>query len=176
MNVLLCGHNNLIGKYLIKIFEKEEIKYSYSYYDTKSNDIQIEILQDKYSHVVYCENYFNTEKTDDFEKEMDLNLYSPIKLAFFCQLYKIHFTYIGNGNIYNFEENLKRLFNEEDEPNFKPDKKRNILCYTDRLLKFTDSLNLRVPNLITESLKDKENYIKKIFFKTKVNEINVSVS
>lgn len=176
MNVLLCGHNNLIGKYLIKIFEEEEIKHSYSYYDTKSNDIQIEILQEKYSHVVYCENYFNNGKTDDFEKEMDLNLYSPIKLAFFCQLYKIHFTYIGNGNIYNFEENLKKIFNEEDEPNFKPDKRRNILCYTDRLLKFTDSLNLRVPNLITESLKDKYNYIRKIFFKTKVNEINVSVS
>ena len=67
------------------------------------------------------------EKLSDFEKEMDLNLYSPIKLAFFCQLYKIHFTYIGNGNIYNFEENLKKIFNEEDEPNFKPDKRRNIL-------------------------------------------------
>ena len=176
MNVLICGHNNLIGKYLKETFEKEEIKHNFSYYENNSNDLLIEIIQMKYSHLIYCENYFINNKINDLNENINYNLYSPIKLALFCQLYKIHFTYIGNGNIYNFEDNLDKVFNEEDEPNFCLDEKRIILCNTDRLLKLTNSLNLRIPNLITNSLKDTENYIRQLLFKTKIGDIKISIS
>ena len=53
MNVLICGHNNLIGKYLKEAFEKEEIKHNFSYYENNSNDLLIEIIQMKYSHLIY---------------------------------------------------------------------------------------------------------------------------
>lgn len=180
MNILLCGNNNWLTKYLKEAFEEENIKTSKSFYPINSNEILSEILQNRYTNVIFCDNFFNNieinSKIKNLNDNLNNNLYSPVKIAFFCQLYKIHFTYIGSGDIYNFEENLEKDFNEENEPNFKNNDTNTILGFTDRILKFTEGLNLRIPKPISRDIKEKENYINQLLHETKIGNIKTSVS
>ena len=51
MNILLCGNNNWLTKYLKEAFEEENIKTGKSFYPINSNEILSEILQNRYTNV-----------------------------------------------------------------------------------------------------------------------------
>lgn len=73
------------------------------------------------------------------------NLYSPMVLAILCKKYGIHFTYLGTGCIFTYSDN-KRVFTEDDKPNFFGSGYSTVKGFTDRLMHFFDDsvLNLRI--------------------------------
>jgi len=90
------------------------------------------------------------------------NLYSPILLAELCKQRKIHYSYLGTGCIFKYDENISS-FNEDSLPNFFGSSYSIVKGFTDRLLHlYNDSvLNLRIRMPITGS-RNPRNFITKI--------------
>ena len=179
MKVYVVGHKNWINKRYINEFEENKIKYITSDIDESSNNLLSDILDQKVSHVIYC-NGFQLED-EIFDESLDestkYNILVPVRLAIFCQRYKIHFTYIGTGNIYKYPKlKSKKPFNEEDEPNNGESEFLVLKSCTDRLVKTTDSLNLRFRHPLSSTINDPKNYLNKMLFATEVNDIPTSIS
>ena len=171
MKVYIIG-DNWMSKIYIKELNKTNINYLISNFNENSNDLLSDILDNKISHVIYCDGFqFENEISN---KSLDENL-SSVKIAIFCQRYKIHFTYIGNGNIYTNKSNSD-LFNEEDEPNNKDNDYFIIKGCADRLIKTTDSLNLRFNNPISSDINDPNNFLKKLITEQYIYDISSSIS
>lgn len=75
------------------------------------------------------------------------NLYSPMVLAMLCKELDIHYTYLGTGCIFTYD-NEKEVFTEEDQPNFFGSGYSTVKGFTDRLMHITNissnTLNLRI--------------------------------
>jgi len=96
------------------------------------------------------------------------NLYSPLLLADICKKNKIHYTYLGTGCIFKFDEDHpfgkeESGFDETSLPNFFGSSYSIVKGYTDRLMHlYNDSvLNLRIRMPITGE-KNGRNFITKI--------------
>lgn len=97
------------------------------------------------------------------------NLYSPVVLAMLCTKLQLHFTYLGTGCIFEFEEPTHPFgqevngFTEDSVPNFFGSGYSVVKGYTDRLMHlFEDSvLNLRIRMPITSD-RNSRNFITKI--------------
>jgi 3,5-epimerase/4-reductase len=82
-------------------------------------------------------------------------------LAQFCEREGIHFVYLGTGCIYTYT-NEKKIFTEEDKPNFFGSGYSTVKGYTDQILRdFTQTLQLRIRMPISEQ-KSHRNLIDKI--------------
>jgi 3,5-epimerase/4-reductase len=72
------------------------------------------------------------------------NFYAPYNLASICDKQGIHFIYLGTGCIYTYTEN-KKIFTEEDKPNFFGSGYSTVKGYTDQVLRnFNNTLQLRI--------------------------------
>ena len=72
------------------------------------------------------------------------NFYAPYNLAHICEELKIHFIYLGTVCIYTYTEN-KKIFTEDDVPNFFGSGYSTVKGYTDRFLRnFKNTLQLRI--------------------------------
>lgn len=72
------------------------------------------------------------------------NLYAPHNLALICQKLDIHFVYLGTGCIYTYTDD-KKIFTEEDIPNFFGSGYSIIKGYTDQILRqYDNTLQLRI--------------------------------
>jgi len=96
------------------------------------------------------------------------NLYSPLVLAIICQRYNIHYTYLGTGCIFKYDEDHPfgeevKGFTENDTPNFFESGYSTVKGYTDKLMHlFEDNvLNVRIRMPITCDLNSR-NFITKI--------------
>jgi dTDP-4-dehydrorhamnose reductase len=95
------------------------------------------------------------------------NLYSPIVLAILSNKYNFHYTYLGTGCIFEFDENHPfseeiNGFGEDDVPNFFGSSYSVVKGYTDRLMHlFPNVLNVRIRMPITSDLNSR-NFITKI--------------
>ena len=81
------------------------------------------------------------------------NLFSPLLLAQLCTQKNIHYTYLGTGCIFEYDEDHPfgeevNGFNEESLPNFFGSSYSVVKGFTDRLMhRFEESvLNLRIKN------------------------------
>lgn len=76
------------------------------------------------------------------------NLYAPVVLALVCKKYNKHFTYLGTGCIFTYDDlsNTEQTFEEEDLPNFFGSGYSTVKGFTDRLMHLLDDsvLNLRI--------------------------------
>jgi len=78
------------------------------------------------------------------------NLYAPISMAIICNNMNVHFTYLGTGCIFNYDEEhpcgSTNGFTEDDDPNFFGSSYSTVKGFTDRLIRLmSDSvLNLRI--------------------------------
>ena len=89
------------------------------------------------------------------------NFYAPFNLARICEKLNIHFVYLGTGCIYTYTEN-KKVFTEEDEPNFRGSGYSTVKGYTDRVLRmFDNTLQLRIRMPISKHVSSR-NFIDKI--------------
>ena len=96
------------------------------------------------------------------------NLFSPILLADLCKKNNIHYTYLGTGCIFKFDETHpfgkeENGFREDDSPNFFGSSYSVVKGFTDRLMHMYEDnvLNLRIRMPITGE-KNPRNFITKI--------------
>jgi 3,5-epimerase/4-reductase len=72
------------------------------------------------------------------------NFYAPYNLANICEKQDIHFIYLGTGCIYTYTDD-KKLFSEDDKPNFFGSGYSTVKGYTDQVLRhFNNTLQLRI--------------------------------
>ncbi len=182
MKILIYGHKGWIGSQFIKILENTK----YTYICGKSRvenliDLEKEINNVKPTNIIsfigrthgkikdktYTTIDYLEQKGKIFENVRD-NIFSPVQLALLCKKLNIHYTYLGTGCIFKFDENHpfgKEIngFTEKDLPNFFGSSYSVVKGFTDQLMHlFNDSvLNLRIRMPITGNLNTR-NFITKI--------------
>jgi dTDP-glucose 4,6-dehydratase len=183
MKILVYGSQGWIGQQFVKILEQHKKNDFYKGKARVDNEKEVleEILQVQPTHVVSFigrthgkigEKVYTT--IDYLEEEGKLvenvrdNLYSPLLLAEICTRKDIHYTYLGTGCIFKFDEDHPfgeeiNGFNESSMPNFFGSSYSIVKGFTDRFMRlFQDSvLNLRIRMPITEKPNGR-NFITKI--------------
>jgi len=183
MNILIYGSNGWIGKQFVELLEKQTgIEYTCgkSRVDNEA-DLIDEITAIKPTHIVSFigrthgkigEKIFTTidylEEDGKLVENIRDNLFSPLLLAEICKRNEIHFTYLGTGCIFKFDEDHpfgveENGFAEESLPNFFGSSYSIVKGFTDRLMHLYDHsvLNLRIRMPITGE-KNPRNFITKI--------------
>ena len=190
-SVYIIGHKGWIGQMYLKLFNEKNIKYYFSDYRGESEEIKKDILSKNVSHVLCCmgrthgcrdgKEYTTIDylqSHDVLNQNVNDNLFVPVSLALFCNLNNIHFTYMGTGCIYTYDDNhmMDGLgFTEEDLPNFFGSNYSIVKGHTNQLMKYTNALTLRIRMPIT-SCKSSRNFISKITTYEKICSIKNSMS
>ncbi len=182
MKVLIFGDRGWIGGMVCKYLEKENIEFVKA--SCRANDkksVEEELLKVKPTHVmsfigrthgVIGEKEYTTidyleQKGKILENVRD-NLFSPVVLSLLCKKHDIHFSYLGTGCIFEFDEEHPfgeevNGFNEQSLPNFFGSSYSTVKGFTDELMHFFEenTLNLRIRMPITDEV-NKRNFITKI--------------
>jgi len=182
MLVLLYGSKGWIGGQFVEILKKNNITFTCGKARIENEeDLQTEFNDVKPTHVVsfigrthgtinnkaYSTIDYLEEKGKLYENVRD-NLFSPLILADLCKKQNIHYTYLGTGCIFKFDDSHpsdteERGFTEASSPNFFGSSYSVVKGFTDRLMKLyeTNVLNLRIRMPITGE-KNTRNFITKI--------------
>ena len=180
MKVLIYGHKGWIGSQFTSLLKSENILYEEgkSRADSK-HDLEEEIRSVNPTHVISLigrtHGKIDTKEystIDYLEEEGKLvenvrdNLYSPILLAALCTTLNIHYTYLGTGCIFKFDETHPfeeevNGFKESSLPNFFGSSYSVVKGFTDQLMSLYKVLNLRIRMPITGG-ENKRNFITKI--------------
>jgi 3,5-epimerase/4-reductase len=187
MRVYLIGHKGWIGQMISDYCETKNIEVVTSEHRGESEDLLFDILVKKPTHVFCClgrtHGTFNgkTYTTIDYlqnpetlQQNINDNLYVPLRIGMFCEKNGIHFTYLGTGCIYSYEEE-KKIFSEGDIPNFFGSNYSIVKGFTNLLIANVKCLHLRIRMPIT-SEKNPRNYITKITSYEKICSIPNSMS
>ena len=182
MKILAYGLQGWIGKQFLEISLKngiETVSGKSRVEDIPALQKEIEKIQPTHiisfigrTHGKIKEKNFST--IDYLEQEGKLvdnirdNLFAPLSLAFFCHRFNIHFSYLGTGCIFAYDESHpfgKAIngFNEDSLPNFFGSSYSIVKGYTDRLMKFfaDSALNIRI-RMPINGKKNTRNFITKI--------------
>jgi 3,5-epimerase/4-reductase len=196
--ILVFGGNGWIGSKVINILTDMNIKFYKS--TCRADDIESvkkEIESIGFithimsfigrTHGVYEGEIIGTidylEKPGKLVENIRDNLFSPIGLAELCKNRGIHFTYLGTGCIFDYDEthlfgNETTGFNECDLPNFFGSSYSIVKGYTDRLMQNlynNSTLNVRIRMPITDEINPR-NFITKIVNYKKICSIPNSMS
>jgi dTDP-glucose 4,6-dehydratase len=182
MKVLVYGSKGWIGGQFVEVLQNKNVDYvcaSSRVDDVEGVKNEIDIVSPTHvvsfigrTHGKIGEKEYTT--IDYLEQEGKLvenvkdNLFSPIVLANLCLEKNIHFTYLGTGCIFKFDEEHpfgkeENGFNEESLPNFFGSSYSVVKGFTDRLMNFYSNsvLNLRIRMPITGKY-NARNFITKI--------------
>ena len=194
--ILIYGGNGWIGGMMCELLSKQNIAYVKSSVrvDNKSA-VADELDKENPTHVMSF--IGRTHGTYDGEKYTTIdyleqkgkitenvrdNLFSPVLLAILCSTRNIHFTYLGTGCIFNYDDNHCLTPNgngwrEEDTPNFFGSSYSVVKGYTDELMHLfgTSVLNLRIRMPIV-SQDTPRNFISKIIRYEKICSIPNSMT
>lgn len=179
MNILIYGHQGWIGQQFLQYLLSLKDDYPDIHLGkARCNDMK-EIIKEfdeiKPSHVVSFIGRthgpgYSTIDYLELPGKLDINvrdnIFSPILLSLLCLQRNIHYTYLGTGCIFEYEDDdVSKTFNESSLPNFKGSSYSLIKGYTDQLFHTTileqNSLNLRIRMPIT-SVNHPRNFITKI--------------
>lgn len=188
MKILVYGSNGWIGNQFVEILQENSIDYfcGKSRVDDKSS-LEKEINMISPTHVVSFigrthgkigNKKFTTidylEEDGKLVENVRDNLFSPVLLASLCSTRNIHYTYLGTGCIFKFDEEHpfgkeENGFSENSLPNFFGSSYSVVKGFTDQLMQlYGDSvLNLRIRMPITGE-KNGRNFITKIVTYDKV--------
>jgi len=181
MNFLVYGTNGWIGKQVIDYLNNNNINFTIGNIRAENKeDLENEILSCNPTHILSFigrthgtidDKVYTTidylEQSGKLRENVRDNLYSPVTLAILSQKYNIHYTYLGTGCIFEFDENHpfgKEIngFSEDDVPNFFASSYSTVKGYTDRLMHLFDNvLNVRIRMPIVSSVNSR-NFITKI--------------
>ena len=182
MKVLVYGHKGWIGQQFLEILKCNDIDHMCGRSRCESSgSIEIEISHYKPTHVISFigrthgtreGKVFPTidylETPDKLTENLRDNMLAPITLAHVCTRHNIHYTYLGTGCIFKFDEahpygEEKNGFTEESIPNFFGSQYSVVKGYTDRLMhNYADNvLNLRIRMPIS-NIDNPRNFITKI--------------
>jgi nucleoside-diphosphate-sugar epimerase len=182
MLILIYGSRGWIGKQFIRVLQNLNINFveGESRVDDSTN-LQIEIDRIKPTHILsligrthgtfegkeYTTIDYLEMKGKLVENVRD-NLFSPLMLALICKKRNIHFTYLGTGCIFSYDDEHPfgeeiNGFTEESLPNFYGSSYSVVKGFTDRLFhEFNDSvLNLRI-RMPIDDVNNSRNFITKI--------------
>ena len=182
MKILVYGSNGWIGNQFIEILNKTSIEYKNGI--SRANNLQslvkeIESFNPTHiisfigrTHGVIEDKIYSTidylEQDGKLTENIQDNLYSPLLLANICSKKNIHYTYLGTGCIFKFDETHpfgleENGFNEESLPNFFGSSYSIVKGFTDQLMHLygDDVLNLRIRMPITGE-ENSRNFITKI--------------
>jgi 3,5-epimerase/4-reductase len=169
MKVLIYGSKGWIGQQVLIELEKQNIEYiEGKVRAVNQQELINEINEVNPTHIISLigrthgnqgdKNYTTIDYLQDssklFENVRD-NLYSPIVLAIICEKLSIHFTYLGTGCLFEYDENHpcgkeETGFTESDVPNFFGSHYSTVKGVTDRLMHlFENTLNLRIRMCLT---------------------------
>ena len=190
-SVYIIGHKGWIGNMYLTLFEERGIKYYFSDFRGESEELKQDILDKGVSHVLCCmgrtHGYRDGKEytTIDYLQSHDVlnqnvndNLFVPVSLALFCDKNSIHFTYMGTGCIYTYDDkhSIDGVgFMEDDMPNFFGSNYSVVKGHTNNLMKYTNALTLRIRMPIT-SCSSPRNFISKITTYEKICSIKNSMS
>jgi len=192
----IFGGKGWIGQQFIKILEKEEIRYqipSFRLDDTKTfqqfikdkvwteNDRIICFIGRTHGEGCTTIDYLEKGRPQLIENVRD-NLYGPLSAAILCREYQIHFTYLGTGCIFQYDED-HTLTNEEgflesDLPNFFDSSYSIVKGFTDRFMNIFEDhvLQARIRMPINEDMESSRNFLKKITTYDKICSISNSMT
>jgi 3,5-epimerase/4-reductase len=181
MNILVYGSNGWIGNQFVNLLSSRNLTFVKGVARTDNNVALLEEIESvNPTHVVSFigrthgkigDKVFTTidylEQPDRLIENVRDNLYSPVLLAHICKSKNIHYTYLGTGCIFKFEDKFfgqeTNGFTEDSLPNFFGSSYSVVKGYTDRLMHLYDDsvLNLRIRMPITGE-KNGRNFITKI--------------
>lgn len=184
MKVFLIGHRGWIGKQFQDLLLSQGHEVTYSEIRADDSKIHTEILESGATHVLCCVGrthgtrdgitYTTIDYLEDpstLRENINDNLYVPLSLALFCSKHRIHFTYIGTGCIFEYDDkhpmpetgvSMPPGFTEEAIPNFFGSNYSIVKGFTDRLFhQIPTALNLRIRMPITR-IDNPRNFISKI--------------
>jgi 3,5-epimerase/4-reductase len=196
MKILVYGHKGWIGNQFIDVMNKHSVNFCKG--ESRVDDIKgIEKEVDFYNpthiisfigrtHGLIGDKQFTT--IDYLEQEGKLyenirdNLFSPFVLAEICRRKNIHYSYLGTGCIFSYDNEHPfgeeiNGFTENSMPNFFGSSYSIVKGFTDRMMKLYDNtaLNLRIRMPITEG-KNSRNFITKILNYEKICSIPNSMT
>ena len=182
MKFLVYGSRGWIGSKVLKYLQENnfEVDEGISRVDEVSQ-IEEEIIRKNPTHVIsligrthgnYEGQYIGTidylEKPGKVFENVRDNLFSPMVLTFLSRKHDFHFTYLGTGCIFQFDDlhpfgEENNGFNEEALPNFFGSSYSIVKGFTDQLMHMTEEsvLNVRIRMPITDEF-NKRNFITKI--------------
>jgi 3,5-epimerase/4-reductase len=183
MRILIYGHGGWIGKMMCTILSNKNIEFILSKVrvDCKEH-VDNELLEVSPTHVmsfigrthgttddgkVYTTIDYLEQPGKVYENVRD-NLFSPVVLAMLCKKHNIHYTYLGTGCIFKYDEphvfgDESTGFDENSKPNFFGSGYSIVKGFTDELMHLCEenTLNLRIRMPITDRL-DPRNFVSKI--------------
>lgn len=196
MKILIYGGKGWIGSQFITLLDNKQIAYYIGECrvdDTISVTNEIDKINPTHvisfigrTHGKIGEKVYST--IDYLEEEGKLvenirdNLYSPVLLAEICNVRNIHYTYLGTGCIFKYDE--EHPFGKEEKgflskslPNFFGSSYSIVKGFTDRIMNLysANTLNLRIRMPITNE-KNPRNFITKIINYEKICSIPNSMT
>jgi 3,5-epimerase/4-reductase len=185
MKVLVFGGNGWIGNKVVNLLASQEIPVFKA--ECRADDqpaVIAEIEQvDGLTHVMsFIGRTHGTyegvkigtidylEKPGKLVENVRDNLFAPLLLAEICKQRNIHFTYLGTGCIFDYDDeehlfgNETTGFLETDKPNFFGSSYSIVKGYTDQLMNLLNdgsTLNVRIRMPITDEFNDR-NFVTKI--------------
>jgi len=198
MKFLIYGTNGWIGNKVYTHIKSMKQNIEVVQGNSRVNDInqlEKEIQEVQPTHVIsligrthgtYEGTYIGTidylEKPGKVYENVRDNLFSPMVLSLFAKKYDFHFTYLGTGCIFQFDEEHpfgeeKNGFHEESKPNFFGSSYSIVKGFTDQLMHLVEDnvLNVRIRMPITDEF-NKRNFITKITTYDKVCSVPNSMS
>ena len=182
MNILVYGHRGWIGNQFIDILNNQSISFNIGKARVDNiNEIEKEINHLIPTHVVsfigrthgsigdkkYTTIDYLEQEGKLYENVRD-NLFSPFVLAEICSRKKIHYTYLGTGCIFKYDDEHPfgeeiNGFTEDSTPNFFGSSYSIVKGFTDKMMKLYENnvLNLRIRMPITGA-ENSRNFITKI--------------
>jgi len=182
MKILVYGANGWIGRQFIDILQTKQLNYiqGVSRVDDYSTVLQ-EIVTIDPTHVVSFigrthgtigDKQYTTidylEQDGKLLENVRDNLYSVVLLSMICKERDIHYTYLGTGCIFKFDEHHpfgkeENGFTECSQPNFYGSSYSIVKGFTDKLMHIYEDhvLNLRIRMPITGE-NNARNFITKI--------------
>ena len=176
--ILIYGANGWIGGQFVGLLEKEGVEYAVAKKrlgDDPDEAIEEEILSVSPTHIASFigRTHGPGSNTIDYLEggpdklriNMRDNVYGPLLLAEISRKFSIHFTYIGSGCLFKYDDEhtvSSKPFTEEDTPNYFGSSYSVAKGYTDRLMHhYTNVLNVRM-RLPVSSDASQRNLITKI--------------
>ncbi len=169
MKILIFGAKGWIGSMFVNLLNNYDYKCSECRADN-IDDIKTELFDYNPTHVIsfigrtHGPGYSTIdylEQEGKLVENINDNLFAPFVLAQFSSLFNYHYTYLGTGCIFKYNDN-NNGFDEEDLPNFFGSSYSVVKGFTDRMMHlYSNVLNLRIRMPITDSYNPR-NFITKI--------------
>jgi dTDP-glucose 4,6-dehydratase/UDP-glucose 4,6-dehydratase len=180
-NLLIYGSRGWIGGQFINILIAHNVNYTIGKSRVDNlNDLTNEINCVSPTHVVSFigrthgkigdKEYQTIDYLEQDGKLFDNvrdNLYGPLNIATICKEKDIHYTYLGTGCIFKYDDDHPygceiNGFTHDDDPNFFGSSYSIVKGFTDKIMKsFNNVLNVRIRMPITDE-ENKRNFITKI--------------